>query len=186
VRTFRSTVLIRSGGHHKGERFCDAARSILPSDLDDEADRDESTVMSVFNLYYARGEPHVGLGRHGRRESNLVDAVVETRSRGVDRVQLFGEGGDECEGEIAVRNCLPERTGGGPFEIDVHPLMVARGRGELVHTSLPDPNPASWAEGFAASQSQLLHRPEGLHTILSRHLDVCGTAQQYNTYYPFI
>mgnify|MGYP003694646303 CR=1 FL=1 len=86
-------------------------------------------------------------GLHRRDEADLVRAVIDAPAALLDLQQRGGHPRNERQREIAVGDRLaPGHLALGPLDVDVDPLMVAGGVGELVDHRLVDRDPLRWAQ----------------------------------------
>src|SRR5262249_24705887 len=83
------------------------------------------------------------------REPDLVGAVVHAHRDASDLDDGWQEARAQGEGEVPEGDGAAEGTGLGPLDVDVDPLVVAGGVGELVHLVLGDLDPVAVAEVLA-------------------------------------
>ena len=93
---------------------------------------------------------------HRRREADLVGAVVDAHRDPADVHELGEEVCRKRHREVAVGDRGPERSRFGAFGVDVDPLVVERGLGELVDLVLGDRDPVGRAEIGADGAEQVL------------------------------
>ena len=94
-------------------------------------------------------EAQLRADRHGRREAHLVAAVVHAHRDAVTGMICGDERRAERQREVAVGDRAAEGPGLGPLDVDVDPLVVAGGVGELVDLLLGDLDLVAVAEVLA-------------------------------------
>ena len=98
---------------------------------------------------------------YGRREAQLVEAVVHAHGEALDAHHLRQQVGRQRQGEVAVGDRAAERAGLGPLGVDVDPLVVAGGVGELVDLLLGDLVPLARLQRLADLLAQSLEAVHG-------------------------
>ena len=101
-------------------------------------------------------EPHVRPDRHRRREPDLVGAVVDAHREAGDLHDLRVQRRAERQRQVAVGDRAAERAGLGAFDVDVDPLVIAGGLGELVDLVLGDLDVRAVAEMLADQALELV------------------------------
>src|SRR5436190_13873546 len=89
---------------------------------------------------------NLGADRNGRNESHFVEAVIDGHRDVVDGIELVHEPWQQRQGEQQVGDCSTEGAIGGAGRVDVDPLVVVGGSGELIDPILIDLKPISGAE----------------------------------------
>ena len=91
-----------------------------------------------------------------RREPHLVEPDVHAHGRAVHGEELGEEQVHQRQREVAVGDgCAVAGLRGGPLDVDVDPLVVARGVGEQVDLVLRDLDPVGRPEVGAVEAEQL-------------------------------
>jgi len=124
-----------------------AAGAIAALDLDGNAHGGlDGAVLHLLDLHELAAAAHPGAHGNGSGEAQLVGAVVDPHG---DLLHLHDLGQEEIDqglGEISVGDALAEGAVLGALGVDVDPLMVAGGIGELVDARLVDLEPVAVAE----------------------------------------
>jgi hypothetical protein len=123
---------------------------------------------------------HALSGLHRRREPHLLGAVVHAHLHAADLHQLRQKHGHQRQREVAVRDGRAERPLLRPLHVDVDPLVVVGGVGELVDALLRDRHPVTRAEPGADAGEDLVGTAERLahasRSLQARWLDTETTS----------
>ncbi|SPA54535.1 exported protein of unknown function [Cupriavidus taiwanensis] len=92
---------------------------------------------------------HACAHAHRRRKTHLVAAVIDAPLHALDGDQLGQELVDQRQRQVAVRDAGAVGALRGALRVDVQPLVVAGGMGELVDLLLGDAGPGAGAEVVA-------------------------------------
>src|SRR4051794_18565963 len=157
VRAFGSGVVAEDEVGH-------AARLLLSLDLVSEAVDHLGGRRAVGRegLHLGDHDVHSDAAAHPQRrgEPDPVEAVVEDHAEALDRADLPEHSGGHAQGQEPVLHRRTERSGLGPFGIDVDPLVVTGQRRERLDVVLPDRPPAADADLLADAFSQPLEAVE--------------------------
>src|SRR5581483_1016223 len=153
-RTSRSGVVAVDG-------LGDAGGLVLALDL--EAHVDGGLDAAAYLLEVGKGgvEAHLATDRYRRREAQLVEPVVDAHGEALDAPHLRQQVRRQGEGEVSVGDGAAERARLGPLRIDVDPLVVTGGVGELVDLLLGDLVPLARGQRLADQLAQALDAVHG-------------------------
>src|SRR3954447_21698646 len=157
----------KGGGGTSAEQQHDhlghAGRLGLTLDLDDVVGDHLLAGGDVGERGEGRRAPDAGADLDRVGEAHLVEAVIEPGAGGLDTHQLGVEHRDQREREISVRDGPSEGPRLGALDVDVDPLVVVGGVGELVDTLLGDLEPVGGPDLLADRGFELSDVGEGAH-----------------------
>src|SRR3954447_10478021 len=146
------------------DRLGHADRLLAPVALEADLEHALGAARDVRDLLDLRAGPDLGGDRHGRREADLVEAVVEREREAFELEHLVVQVRAERQREVAVGDRAPERRVLRALDVHVDPLVVAGDVGERVDVLLCDLVPVGGPERLALGLLELVEsgdRPHG-------------------------
>ena len=143
-------------GDEAAHRVGDAGWLVGSLDLDGDPDHHLHSALHLVDAddLAATADPAVDTDR--RWEPHLVEPDVHPHGRAVHGEELRKEQVDQRQREVAVGDgCAVGGLRRGPLDVDVDPLVVARGVGEQVDLVLGDPDPVGRPEVGPVEVEQL-------------------------------
>lgn len=153
----------RSALEEQDDRLGDTCRLVGTLDLDRRLHDELKAGRELGDLAEGDDGTDAGADQDGRGESHLVEAIVELRSRCLQRVDAHPEIREQRQGQVAVGDGAPERPLLGPLHVDVDPLVVTGGVGERVDPVLVDLQPFAGTDLAAGGGGDFFESGECAH-----------------------